>query len=95
MTPRPRAEMGDYAGSGKLADKGIVVNAVAPGSIWTTLIPSTFDAQAVAKFGGKEPLDRAGQPDEVAPCYIFLASADARYMTGQTLHPNGGEVVNG
>lgn len=79
----------------QLADKGILVNAVAPGPIWTPLIPSTFDAEHVAKFGSNEPLGRAGQPDEVAPCYIFLASADASYMTGQTLHPNGGEIVNG
>jgi NAD(P)-dependent dehydrogenase (short-subunit alcohol dehydrogenase family) len=79
----------------QLADKGILVNAVAPGPIWTPLIPSTFSAEEVAKFGSKEPLGRVGQPDEVAPCYIFLASADASYMTGQTLHPNGGEVVNG
>lgn len=79
----------------QLAEQGILVNAVAPGPIWTPLIPSTFDAEHVAKFGSKEPLGRAGQPDEVAPCYIFLASADASYMTGQTLHPNGGEIVNG
>lgn len=67
----------------------------APGPIWTPLIPSTLDAEHVAKFGCKEPLGRAGQPDEVAPCDISLASADASYMTGQTLHPNGGELVNG
>lgn len=79
----------------QLAERGILVNAVAPGPIWTPLIPSTFDAGHVASFGSKEPLGRAGQPDEVAPCYIFLASSDASYMTGQTLHPNGGEIVNG
>lgn len=78
-----------------LAGQGIRVNGVAPGPIWTPLIPSTFDAEKVAKFGENEPLGRAGQPDEVAPGYVFLASGDASYMTGQVLHPNGGEIVNG
>ena len=79
-----------------LAEKGIRVNAVAPGPIWTPLIPATFPAEEVAKFGADVPLKRAGQPDEVAPCYVFLASnVDSSYMTGQVLHPNGGEVVNG
>ncbi|MHB1416086.1 MAG: SDR family oxidoreductase [Chloroflexota bacterium] len=78
-----------------LADKGIRVNGVAPGPIWTPLIPSTFSADYVAEFGGKEPLGRAGQPEEVAPSYVFLASDDASYMTGQVLHPNGGEIING
>ncbi len=77
-----------------LADKGIRVNGVAPGPIWTPLIPSTFDAKEVATFGADVPMKRAGQPDEVAPCYVFLASSDSQYMTGQILHPNGGEVVN-
>jgi NAD(P)-dependent dehydrogenase (short-subunit alcohol dehydrogenase family) len=76
-----------------LADKGIRVNAVAPGPIWTPLIPSSFSAEEVAKFGAKTPMGRAGQPDECAPSYVFLASADASYMTGQVLHPNGGEPV--
>lgn len=79
----------------QLAGKGILVNTVAPGPIWTPLIPASFDAEHVARFGADEPLGRAGQPDEVAPSYIFLASSDADYMTGQTLHPNGGEIVNG
>lgn len=78
-----------------LADKKIRVNAVAPGPIWTPLIPSTFPPEKVATFGSDVPLKRAGQPEEVAPSYVFLASDDASYMTGQVLHPNGGTVVNG
>ncbi len=78
-----------------LAKRGIRVNAVAPGPIWTPLIPSTFPREKVETFGADTPLGRAGQPDEVAPCYVFLASADSAYMTGQVLHPNGGRVVNG
>jgi NAD(P)-dependent dehydrogenase (short-subunit alcohol dehydrogenase family) len=78
-----------------LAEKKIRVNGVAPGPIWTPLIPASFDAKHVKKFGEDVPLGRAGQPVECAGCYVFLASADASYMTGQVLHPNGGEVVNG
>lgn len=78
-----------------LASKGIRVNAVAPGPIWTPLIPSSFDAEQTASFGGNTPMGRAGQPEEVAPSYVFLASRDASYMTGQVLHPNGGRIVNG
>jgi NAD(P)-dependent dehydrogenase (short-subunit alcohol dehydrogenase family) len=79
-----------------LQKKGIRVNAVAPGPIWTPLIPASFDAESTAKHGQKAPMERAGQPDEVAPSYIFLASnADSSYMSGQVLHPNGGSVVNG
>lgn len=78
-----------------LADKGIRVNGVAPGPIWTPLIPASFDAQKVGEFGKNVPLKRVGQPDEVAPCYVFLASNDSTYMTGQILHPNGGTIVNG
>lgn len=78
-----------------LMDKGIRVNAVAPGPIWTPLIASTFDAEKVAKFGSDAPMKRAGMPDEVAPCFLFLASNDASYITGQVLHPNGGEIING
>jgi NAD(P)-dependent dehydrogenase (short-subunit alcohol dehydrogenase family) len=78
----------------QLAERGILVNAVAPGPVWTPLIPSTFSEQAVEKFGSSVPLGRPGQPDEIAPSYVFLASDDSSYMTGQVLHPNGGEVVN-
>jgi NAD(P)-dependent dehydrogenase (short-subunit alcohol dehydrogenase family) len=81
--------------SQQMAKRGIYVNAVAPGPVWTPLIPSTFSAEHVAKFGSDVPLGRPGQPDEIAPCYVFLASADSAYMTGQVLHPNGGEVING
>lgn len=78
-----------------LVDKGIRVNGVAPGPIWTPLIPSTFEPEKVAEFGADQPLKRVGQPSEVAPCYVFLASQDSSYMSGQMLHPNGGEVING
>ena len=78
-----------------LAEQKIRVNAVAPGPIWTPLIPSTFPPERVATFGSDVPLKRAGQPEEVAPSYVFLASDDASYITGQVLHPNGGTIVNG
>jgi NAD(P)-dependent dehydrogenase (short-subunit alcohol dehydrogenase family) len=78
-----------------LAGKGIRVNGVAPGPIWTPLIPSTFAEEKVESFGANVPMQRAGQPEEVAPSYVFLASDDASYMAGQVLHPNGGEVING
>lgn len=81
--------------SQSLAEKGIRVNAVAPGPIWTPLIPSSFEGEDVAKFGSDTPMKRAGQPDEVAPAFIFLASNDASYITGQVIHPNGGTMVNG
>lgn len=77
-----------------VAEKGIRVNAVAPGPIWTPLIPSTFPPNKVEKFGQDVPLGRAGQPEEVAMAFVFLASSDSSYVTGQTLHVNGGEVVN-
>jgi NAD(P)-dependent dehydrogenase (short-subunit alcohol dehydrogenase family) len=77
-----------------LIDKGIRVNGVAPGPIWTPLIPASFDAEKTAKHGESAPMHRAGQPNEVAPCYVFLASEDASYISGQVLHPNGGNVVN-
>jgi NAD(P)-dependent dehydrogenase (short-subunit alcohol dehydrogenase family) len=78
-----------------LAEDGIRVNAVAPGPIWTPLIPATFDEEKVQNFGGDVPLKRAGQPFEVAPAFVFLASNDSTYITGQVIHPNGGEVING
>ena len=81
--------------SQSIAEKGIRVNAVAPGPIWTPLIPSTFPEEKVAKFGQDTPMKRVGQPDEVAPCFVFLACSDSSYITGQVIHPNGGEVVNG
>lgn len=81
--------------SGNLASKGIRVNGVAPGPIWTPLIPASFPAENVAKFGKNVPLGRPGQPNEVAPCMLFLACEDSSYMTGQILHPNGGTLVGG
>ncbi len=78
-----------------LVSKGIRVNAVAPGPIWTPLIASSFDKKKVSEFGSDSPMKRAGMPNEVAPCFLFLASDDASYMTGQVLHPNGGEIING
>jgi NAD(P)-dependent dehydrogenase (short-subunit alcohol dehydrogenase family) len=76
-----------------LSNDGIRVNAVAPGPIWTPLIPASFEPERVAQHGASTPMERAGQPNEVAPCYVFLASDDASYMSGQVLHPNGGKVV--
>lgn len=81
--------------SQSLADKKIRVNSVAPGPVWTPLIPATFPEDKVAKFGKDVPMARPGQPDEIAPAYVYLASNDSSYMSGQTLHVNGGEVVNG
>lgn len=78
-----------------VAERGIRVNGVAPGPIWTPLIPASFDAESVQKFGADTLMKRPGQPEEVAPCYVFLASQDGSYMTGQVLHPNGGDIVNG
>ncbi|MCK0168388.1 SDR family oxidoreductase [Jannaschia sp. S6380] len=76
-----------------LADRGIRVNAVAPGPIWTPFIPGTMPAEKVEDFGSGTPMGRAGQPWEVATAFLFLASSDGNYYTGQTLHPNGGMVV--
>jgi len=78
-----------------LVEKGIRVNAVAPGPIWTPLIPSTFPEDHVADFGKDTPMKRAGQPEEVASCFVFLASPESSYIAGQVLHPNGGEIING
>lgn len=77
----------------QLADKGIRVNEVAPGPIWTPLIPASFDKEHVKEFGKKTLMKRAGQPEEVAPSFVFLASRDSSYITGQTIHPNGGTIV--
>lgn len=81
--------------SANLIEKGIRVNGVAPGPIWTPLIASSFDSDKVAQHGSDVPMKRAGEPAEVAPSYVFLASNDSSYITGQVLHPNGGEIING
>ena len=77
----------------QLMECGIRANAVAPGPIWTPLIPASFDAERVAQHGASAPMGRPGQPNEVARCLLFLACADSSYMNGQVLHPNGGTVV--
>jgi NAD(P)-dependent dehydrogenase (short-subunit alcohol dehydrogenase family) len=81
--------------SNSLVEKGIRVNGVAPGPIWTPLIPATFPEEKVETFGQDTPMKRPGQPHEVATCFVFLASDDASYISGQFLHPNGGQVVGG
>lgn len=78
-----------------LVEKGIRVNAVAPGPVWTPLIVSTFDEEKIKEFGSETAMKRAGQPSELAPAYVFLASDDSSFITGQVIHVNGGEVVNG
>lgn len=78
-----------------LVSQRIRVNAVAPGPIWTPLIAATFEPGKVASFGSDSPMGRAGQPWECAECYVFLAGEASNYMTGQVLHPNGGEIING
>jgi NAD(P)-dependent dehydrogenase (short-subunit alcohol dehydrogenase family) len=77
----------------KLVEQGIRVNGVAPGPIWTPLIPSTFDKDKVASFGAQTPMKRPGQPNEVAPSFLFLACDDSSYITGSVLHPNGGDAT--
>jgi len=79
----------------QLVERGIRVNAVAPGPVWTPLIPATFPAEKVEGFGVQTPMGRIGQPAEIAPSYVFLASEDSSFMSGQVLHPNGGDVVGG
>lgn len=74
---------------------GIRVNGVAPGPIWTPLIPSSFDEETLKDFGKQTPMGRMGQPSEVAPAYLFLASEEASYISGQVIHVNGGSIVNG
>jgi NAD(P)-dependent dehydrogenase (short-subunit alcohol dehydrogenase family) len=81
--------------SANLIKRGIRVNGVAPGPIWTPLIVSSFKGKKVASHGSDAPMERAGQPVEVAPSYLFLACEDSNYMSGQFLHPNGGEIING
>jgi len=81
--------------SESVIEKGIRVNGVAPGPIWTPLIPSTFDAQKVSQFGTSTPMKRAGQPKELAPAYVYLASQDSSYVSGQMIHVNGGIIING
>jgi NAD(P)-dependent dehydrogenase (short-subunit alcohol dehydrogenase family) len=76
-------------------EQGIRVNGVAPGPVWTPLIPASFEADKVATFGSDAPMGRAAEPEEIAPSFVFLASDDGSYFTGQILHPNGGEIVNG
>lgn len=81
--------------SENLAPKKIRVNSVAPGPVWTPLIASSFEEKDIRKFGQDVPMGRAGQPSEIAPAYVFLASEDASYITGQVIHVNGGELING
>ncbi|MBM7647564.1 NAD(P)-dependent dehydrogenase (short-subunit alcohol dehydrogenase family) [Bacillus ectoiniformans] len=81
--------------SNSLAKDGIRVNGVAPGPIWTPLIPSTFSSEKVSHFGANTPFGRAGQPSELGPAYVFLASEDSSYISGQMIHINGGKVING
>ena len=78
-----------------LGSRGIRVNAVAPGPVWTPLIASTFSPKEVSTFGSDVPMGRAAEPWEIASCFLFAASSDSSFMTGQVLHPNGGEIVNG
>jgi NAD(P)-dependent dehydrogenase (short-subunit alcohol dehydrogenase family) len=77
-----------------LVERGIRVNAVAPGPVWTPLIPASFSPEEVARFGADLPLKRPAEPDEIAPSFVFLASDDSAFFVGQVLHPNGGEIVN-
>lgn len=77
-----------------LVDRGIRVNAVAPGPVWTPLIPASMDDEKVEGFGGQVPMQRAGQPSEMGPAYVYLASQESSYMTGQTIHLNGGVILN-
>jgi NAD(P)-dependent dehydrogenase (short-subunit alcohol dehydrogenase family) len=84
-----------YSMALNVVDKGIRVNAVAPGPIWTPLIPASFSAERVATFGSDTPMKRAGQPYELAPAYVYLASEDSSYVTGQVIHVNGGSIVHG
>jgi NAD(P)-dependent dehydrogenase (short-subunit alcohol dehydrogenase family) len=77
-----------------LMEKGIRVNAVAPGPVWTPLVPTTFKTKKIKEFGSQAPMERPAQPGEIAPAYVFLACEDASYISGQVIHPNGGEIIN-
>ena len=77
-----------------LVERGIRVNAVAPGPVWTPLIPASFSPKEVQEFGQDVPLGRAAEPDEIAPCFVFLAADESAFFVGQVLHPNGGEIIN-
>ncbi|MFI0472455.1 SDR family oxidoreductase [Halomonas sp. HMF6819] len=77
-----------------LMERGIRVNAVAPGPVWTPLIPASMSEEKVESFGGQVPMKRAGQPSEMGPAYVYLASEDSSYMSGQTIHLNGGVILN-
>jgi NAD(P)-dependent dehydrogenase (short-subunit alcohol dehydrogenase family) len=77
-----------------LVERGIRVNAVAPGPVWTPLIPASFSPKEVEEFGQKVPLGRPAEPDEIAPCFVFLAADESAFFVGQVLHPNGGEIIN-
>ena len=81
--------------SANLVDKGIRVNGVAPGPVWTPLVPASFPPEKVSTYGTDTPMKRPGQPIEIASAYVFLASNDASYITGQIIHVNGGEIING
>jgi NAD(P)-dependent dehydrogenase (short-subunit alcohol dehydrogenase family) len=81
--------------SKSLVKSGVRVNGVVPGTIWTPLIPASFPADQVARWGATTPMKRAGQPQEIAPAYVFLASEDSSYITGQMIHINGGVIING
>jgi NAD(P)-dependent dehydrogenase (short-subunit alcohol dehydrogenase family) len=83
-----------YSLAQQVVDRKIRVNGVAPGPVWTPLIPASFSAEQVAKFGKDTPMKRPGQPSEIAPAYVFLASEDASYMTGQFIHINGGSYMS-
>jgi NAD(P)-dependent dehydrogenase (short-subunit alcohol dehydrogenase family) len=85
-----------YSLAQALAEKGIRVNAVAPGPVWTPLIPSTMPEEKVESFGSHVPMGRAAQPDEIAPSYVFFASGElSSYYSGEVLAPTGGETLPG
>ena len=91
LASRQGLDIGDTL---SLVERGIRVNAVAPGPVWTPLIPASFSPEDVQEFGADLPLGRPAEPDEIAPCFVFLASEDSAFFVGQVLHPNGGEIIN-